>query len=105
VFEEFCQQWGLVDLFVEQHDKVEFTIERMIRGKRSQFRCDLALVSHQLVDRLSIQVAHEVRCGDHSFTDHSALLLTDPARDGPKIVVQSFIFGLDSYERAIDHNG
>jgi len=37
-------------LFVEQHEVVEFTIKRMTCGKRSQFRCDLALASRQLAD-------------------------------------------------------
>jgi len=74
-------------LFVEQHEVVEFTIKRMTCGKLSQFRCDLALASRQLAAHLSIQVAHGVRSGASAFTDHSALVVADPAQDGSKNVV------------------
>ena len=32
-------------------------------------------------------MAHGVRSGASAFTDHSALVVADPARDGPKTVV------------------
>jgi hypothetical protein len=56
----------------------EWTIERKIDDRKVQFRCDLALVSDYMADKIKLQVDHTTRIGTESFTDHSGLLATIP---------------------------
>ena len=68
---------GLIDATFAPEQPNGFTFERLQRGKRLQFRCDLALVDRELHQRgaLSVRVDHGVRLGRGAFTDHSALIL------------------------------
>lgn len=56
----------------------EWTIERTIRGRLSQFRCDLAFVSDYIEPDVEVRYDHTVRVGDTAFTDHSAIVLGLP---------------------------
>jgi hypothetical protein len=68
---------GLVDSTRPGPRPVEFTLEREIRGKLSQWRCDLALVDEVLhqAGKVKVGVDHATRAGPSSFTDHSALVI------------------------------
>jgi exonuclease III len=55
-----------------------FSIERTINGKKSCFRCDLALVSESIFSDMNVEYDHSVRMGDESFTDHSAIVIDIP---------------------------
>jgi hypothetical protein len=59
-------------------DPPEFSVVRSARGKRWEFRCDLALVSDYLAPSVTVTYDHAVRAGDTAFTDHSALLIDLP---------------------------
>jgi SAM-dependent methyltransferase len=59
-------------------DPPEFSVVRSARGKRWQFRCDLALLSDYLAPSVTVTYDHQVRTGAASFTDHSALLIDLP---------------------------
>ncbi|MFC2171402.1 methyltransferase domain-containing protein [Acidobacteriota bacterium] len=61
-----------------QDQEPEWTIERKISGKLSQFRCDFALLSDYFADEVDASYDHSVRRHDASFTDHSALILEVP---------------------------
>jgi len=56
----------------------EFTIERELRGTLVRFRCDLALVSDSWAANIRCRYDHSVRSGEHSFTDHSAIIVDVP---------------------------
>lgn len=56
----------------------QWTLERLIGGKLSQFRCDLALISDRLAKQTRLGYDHGVRVGAERFTDHSALLVDVP---------------------------
>lgn len=58
--------------------EAEFTFERLLTGKLSRFRCDLALLSDHLTAGVPVAARHEVRTGPAAFTDHSAILLDLP---------------------------
>lgn len=60
-------------------DAVEFTFERLQRGKPCRFRCDLALLSQRLNGSATASYDHSVRKGHGAFTDHSAILVDIPA--------------------------
>jgi 2-polyprenyl-3-methyl-5-hydroxy-6-metoxy-1,4-benzoquinol methylase len=53
----------------------DFTFERLARGKPSNFRCDLALVSESLREYVTVEYDHSVRKSADGFTDHSALII------------------------------
>lgn len=53
----------------------QWTMERLIKGKQSQFRCDLALIPARLAEQSRLEYDHGVRVGRDRFTDHSALLV------------------------------
>ncbi len=53
----------------------EFTFQKLNRGEWTRFRCDLALLSEDLVPSSRLSVDHVVRNPTVGFTDHSALLL------------------------------
>jgi exonuclease III len=73
-FRKLLADGGLTDLYRHQHlDGEDFTFEKTHRGKRLQFRCDLALVSRDLADTSSLVHLHEPRT--HGLSDHSAVLL------------------------------
>ncbi|WP_329447860.1 methyltransferase domain-containing protein [Streptomyces sp. NBC_01426] len=59
-------------------EEAEFTFERLLTGKLSRFRCDLALLSDHLAVEVPVAARHEVRTGPEAFTDHSAILLNLP---------------------------
>lgn len=67
----------LIDRVAASGD-ARFTIDRTLGGRRSQFRCDLALVSDYFSPDVTIAYDHSVRHGERSFTDHSALVLDVP---------------------------
>jgi endonuclease/exonuclease/phosphatase family metal-dependent hydrolase len=54
----------------------EFTLDRLIRRKRSQFRCDLVLGNVHRTRQVSVSYYHSVRTGESSFTDHSAIKIS-----------------------------
>lgn len=58
--------------------EAEFTFERLLTGKLSRFRCDLALLSDHLAAGVQVAARHEARTGPEAFTDHSAILLDVP---------------------------
>lgn len=66
---------GLVDSTWSLDSPDRFTLERLVNGKPSRFRCDLALVDQRLFQRGAARVVvdHSVRRGTTPFTDHSAL--------------------------------
>jgi exonuclease III len=55
-----------------------FTFEREMGGKKSCFRCDLALVNESVMDEMKVEYDHSARTGEESFTDHSAILIDIP---------------------------
>jgi hypothetical protein len=62
----------------------EFTVIRHLSGKTIEFRCDLALTSAHLTPAPAVTYDHGTRDGDHSFTDHSAILIDMPVTLGEK---------------------
>lgn len=74
---ELLDSSHLIDLGATAHP-LEWTIERERRGKRVQFRCDLALASDYLALDLKLNYDHSSRVGPDAFTDHSALLISAP---------------------------
>lgn len=56
----------------------DFTFERVLNGRLSRFRCDLALLSGHLTETTTVVVDSSVRRGSAAFTDHSALLIDLP---------------------------
>jgi SAM-dependent methyltransferase len=56
----------------------EFTIVRRVGTHRSEFRCDLALLSDYWFPEMRYRYDHAVRVGKTRFTDHSAILLDIP---------------------------
>ena len=76
--ERICFQKLLADF--DLHDmgtEIEWapTFERQIKGKSSRFRCDLFLVSSELISRLTrLSYDHSFRTQE-GMSDHSALLL------------------------------
>lgn len=72
----------------------EFTIERNIGGRFSQFRCDLALVSEYWREDLVYRYDHSVRSPEFSITDHSAVLVDLPIdlepHEGPEQLPMQF---------------
>ncbi|MFD5747012.1 methyltransferase domain-containing protein [Streptomyces sp. NPDC127033] len=67
---------GLVDTTAETAPA--FTFERVVSGKPSRFRCDLALLSDHLTATATVTSDATVRTGPKAFTDHSALLIDLP---------------------------
>lgn len=67
----------LADTGRDPENPNRFTFERSIRGKPSQFRCDLALVDRARFDsgRMRVSFDHTTRRGSGAFTDHSAIIL------------------------------
>jgi hypothetical protein len=59
-------------------DPPQFSVARSARGKRWEFRCDLALVSDYLAPSVIVTYDHSVRTGATAFSDHSALLIDLP---------------------------
>lgn len=51
-----------------------YTISRTIRGARSEFRCDLALVPAS-IPPAAVTVSSETRLGHTAFTDHAGLVV------------------------------
>ncbi|MFF4557710.1 methyltransferase domain-containing protein [Streptomyces sp. NPDC001422] len=70
------QVTNLVD--TTAHENPAFTFERIVNGKPSRFRCDLALLSDHLTANTAITVDASTRSGPAIFTDHSALLIDLP---------------------------
>lgn len=75
--QHLLQTAWLVDT-TDTDGETEFTFERLVTGKLSRFRCDLALLSDHLADGVTVAPRHEVRTGPEAFTDHSAILLDLP---------------------------
>jgi Methyltransferase domain len=69
-------------------DPPEFSVVRSARGKRWEFRCDLALVSDYLAPSVTVTYDHKVRDGAAAFTDHSALLIDLPVSPPPMRALQ-----------------
>lgn len=67
---------GLVD--VMSTSPPVFTVERVIAGKLSRFRCDLVLLSDHLKPATTVSTDATVRSGPGSFTDHAAVLADLP---------------------------
>ena len=62
----------------------EFSVARSVRGRRWEFRCDLALVSDYLAPSVAVTYDHGVRTdATTAFTDHSALLVDLPVSPPP----------------------
>jgi SAM-dependent methyltransferase len=59
-------------------DPPEFSVVRSARGRRWEFRCDLALLSDYLAPSVCVTYDHSVRAGPSAFTDHSSLLIDLP---------------------------
>jgi hypothetical protein len=57
---------------------VQYSIVRERRGKRIEFRCDLALASDYIAPTITANYHHDTRAGALPFTDHSALVLNLP---------------------------
>lgn len=70
-------QGQLVDLGTSSRAP-QWTIERNLRGKKVQFRCDLALTSNYIANSLEFRCDASTRVGESGFTDHSALLIDVP---------------------------
>ncbi|WP_405806449.1 methyltransferase domain-containing protein [Streptomyces sp. NBC_00210] len=70
---QLTQGAGLVDTTAETEPA--FTFERVLSGKPSRFRCDLALLSDHLTATTTVTADASVRTGPKAFTDHSALLV------------------------------
>lgn len=75
-FHHLLTRGGLVDRLSSATP--EFTIERVIGPRNSQFRCDLALISDYWSPDISCRYSHAVRTKEVGFTDHSAILLDIP---------------------------
>jgi endonuclease/exonuclease/phosphatase family metal-dependent hydrolase len=75
--EFMIEEIHLEDLAVRA-EKKDWTIERTVRGKLIQFRCDLALASDYISNELPITQDNSVRHGPEEFTDHSALIIDLP---------------------------
>ncbi|MFF9171775.1 MULTISPECIES: methyltransferase domain-containing protein [unclassified Streptomyces] len=73
---QLMQVAGLVDTMTD--DVPRFTFERVVNGKPSRFRCDLALLSDHLMTTSIVTADASVRSGPAAFTDHSALLIDLP---------------------------
>lgn len=56
----------------------EYTFERNSGGLQSAFRCDLALVSHNLASLVTVHYDHRVRVLPMAFTDHSSMIVEVP---------------------------
>ena len=65
-------------LALEYTGKQEFSLERKINGRLSQFRCDLALIRGLELDSFQCIYDHSVRTSSGAFTDHSAVCLSFP---------------------------
>lgn len=76
VLRQLTQAAGLVDTTAETPPA--FTFERVRSGRRSRFRCDIALLSDHLAATATITPDATVRTGPKAFTDHSALLIDLP---------------------------
>ena len=82
-FEALQSTFGLVDVTAVNGTDPEFTFERLIDGKMSRSRSDLALLPRDLdPDWARVVYDHNVRRGVGAFTDHSAILVDLPARPG-----------------------
>jgi hypothetical protein len=75
-FAELLINGGLVD--VTAAEPLQFTIERQRSGRRSQFRCDLALVPDYLLSMVNVRYNDSTRAGEQAFTDHSGILIDVP---------------------------
>lgn len=58
--------------------RLEFSIERMLNGVKSAFRCDLALLSESMASVSAARYDHSVRVSPSSFTDHSSIIVDIP---------------------------
>lgn len=76
-FVELLATAGLIDCTAEPAP-AQYSLTRMVRGKISEFRCDLALLSDYLRPSVRVAYDHSVRAGDARFTDHSAVLIDLP---------------------------
>ncbi|MGH8901040.1 MAG: hypothetical protein ACRDYA_05005 [Egibacteraceae bacterium] len=76
-FVELLATAGLIDCAAEPAP-AQYSLSRMVRGKVSEFRCDLALLSDYLCPSVRVAYDHSVRAGDARFTDHSAVLIDLP---------------------------
>jgi len=76
-FVELLARTGLVDCTAGPAP-TQYTFSRMLRGRLSEFRCDLALISDYLHPSLNVAYDHSVRVGGARFTDHSAVLIDLP---------------------------
>lgn len=79
-FAELLANGGLVDVTADEPP--QFTIERQRLGRRSQFRCDLALVPDYLIPMVNVRYNHSTRAGEQAFTDHSGILIDVPVTLG-----------------------
>jgi hypothetical protein len=85
-------------------DPPEFSVVRSARGKRWEFRCDLALISDYLATSVTVTYDHEVRAGAAAFTDHSALLIDLPVSPGSVRAFQpERLFELDGQPDSDSH--
>lgn len=67
---------GLVDTTADEAPA--FTFERVLSGRLSRFRCDLALISDHLALATEVTTDASVRSDPTAFTDHSAVLIDLP---------------------------
>ncbi|MCZ2077746.1 MAG: hypothetical protein LC130_22420 [Bryobacterales bacterium] len=75
-FEDLLRSADLVDATRPSPGGIlEFTFERVQQGRRTRFRCDLALMSSHIFDRAVVMYDHTVRAMPDAFTDHSALIV------------------------------
>lgn len=83
----------LVDLTVSLEP--DHTVERVVRGRSVQFRCDLALAHDHLTATAVVDVDHSPRVGDSAFTDHSGLVVSLPLSLGQAVAEeQDTLFSL-----------
>jgi Methyltransferase domain len=75
-FEELLELGGLADVLATSPP--EFTFERTMRGARSRFRCDVALITATTRDDVHATYEHETRTMTPSISDHSAILIDIP---------------------------
>lgn len=69
------ERHDLVDVLASP-DGDEFTFDRVLRGGRCQFRCDILLSSRALLPDVTAKYMHETRLGSWAFTDHSGIMAT-----------------------------
>jgi exonuclease III len=74
-FSELMLNSRLIDYTAAIHTgRQQYSFERLVRGKPSQFRCDLLLASDHLEAQMTAGYDDTVRIGPLAFTDHSAVV-------------------------------